>query len=120
MHGLADCARAAQLFESRDAHQRPQRNPVAGSAARGDSAHAHRTKRRGTEARQWFQAGLRRVRIFEHQAAVAQCERGVKARVGRRHLDLFIARKIRRDIGLDEEDQAAVHWQVRGAAHLHG
>ncbi len=120
MQGLAARTRAAQLLEAGKPHQRSQGNPVAGRAVCGDGAHAHRSEGRRAEAGERFQAGHGGMRILKHQAAVVQRQHGMEARVCRSHFDLFVARKGRRHVGLEKEDQPALDGQVVGAAQLHG
>src|SRR5271154_5339212 len=94
--------------KSRHSHQRSERHPVSRDAIGTNGAQLNRAKSRGPETSQRIDYGNGRVRVFEHQAAVAEREGGPKAAVDRRKLYLFRAWKRYRHTRTQEEDQPSL------------
>ena len=113
-------AGAAQFLEAGQPHQRPQRQPVAGSAVGRNHARAQRAKGRRAKADQRLHNPQCGLGILEHQTAVGQRQHRVEAAVGRGHFNLLVAGKVFRHLRLEKEDQSPIDGQVVGTVQMHG
>src|ERR1019366_932785 len=112
--------RAVQLLEAWQAHQRPQRHPLASDPIRRHRASPYRAKGGRPEAGQRLDNSQRGILVLEHERTVTERQNGLEASVLRGHFHLFVSREIHWCFRPEKEDQPLLDGQVIRTSQAHG